>query len=52
MKYVEGSKRVFLNTGTRFPREIIWAMGAVKHSAAKANMTLGLLDKDVGGEIS
>ena len=38
MKYVEGSKRVFLSTGTRFPREVIWAVGAIKYSAAKSNV--------------
>jgi len=48
MKYVEGSKRVFLNTGIRFPREIIWAVGAIKYSAAKSNVELGLLDKEIG----
>ena len=48
MKYVEGSKRVFLNTGIRFPREIIWAVGAIKYSAAKSNVELGLLDRVIG----
>ena len=48
MKYVEGSKRVFLNTGTRFPREIIWAVGAIKYSAAQSNVELGLLDREIG----
>ncbi len=48
MKYVEGSRRVFLSTGTRFPREVIWAVGAIKLSAAKANVELGLLDAEVG----
>ena len=48
MKYVEGSKRVFLSTGTRFPREVIWAVGAIKLSAAKSNVELGLLDREVG----
>jgi len=48
MKYVEGSKRVFLSTGTRFPREIIWAVGAIKYSAAKSNVELGLLDREIG----
>ncbi len=48
MKYVEGSKKVFLSTGTRFPREIIWAVGAIKYSAAKSNVELGLLDKEIG----
>ena len=51
MKYVEGSKRVFLSTGTRFPREVIWAIGAIKYSAAKSNVELGLLDKEVGKTI-
>ena len=51
MKYVEGSKRVFLNTGTRFPREVIWAVGAIKYSAAKSNAELGLLDREIGRTI-
>jgi fumarate hydratase class II len=51
LKYVEGSKRVFLSTGTRFPREIIWAIGAIKFSAAKSNVELGLLDRDLGRTI-
>jgi fumarate hydratase class II len=51
LKYVEGSKRVFLSTGTRFPREVIWAVGAIKFSAAKSNVQLGLLDKEVGKAI-
>lgn len=51
MKYVEGSKRVFLTTGTRFPREVIWAVGAIKLSAAKSNVELGLLDVEVGKAI-
>ena len=48
MKYVEGSKRVFLDTGARFPREVIWAVGAIKYSAAKSNVELGLLDGEIG----
>jgi fumarate hydratase class II len=51
LKYVEGSKRVFLSTGTRFPREIIWAIGAVKLSAAKSNVKLGLMDRKMGQTI-
>jgi fumarate hydratase, class II len=51
MKYVEGSKRVFLATGTRFPREIIWAVGALKFSAAGSNVGLGLLDREIGKAI-
>ncbi|MCS7107536.1 MAG: lyase family protein [Acidilobaceae archaeon] len=44
MKYVPKALEVFLNTGTRFPRRLIWAMGAVKLSAARANAELGLLN--------
>lgn len=44
-KYVERAVRVFLNTGTRFPGRIVWAIGMVKYSAARANMELGLLDE-------
>jgi fumarate hydratase, class II len=51
LKYVEGSKRVFLSTGTRFPREVIWAIGAVKLAAARSNVELGLLDRDLGRAI-
>ena len=51
MKYVDCSRRVFLSTGTRFPREIIWAMGAIKRSAAKSNVQLGLLDEELGEAI-
>ena len=51
MKYVEGSKKVFLSTGTRFPREVIWAVGALKFSAARSNVELGLLDREVGRAI-
>ncbi|MEB3780738.1 MAG: fumarate hydratase [Desulfurococcales archaeon] len=46
MKYVERATRVFLDTGTRFPPRIIWAMGLIKYSAAKVNMELGLLDEE------
>lgn len=51
MKYVEGSRRVFLDTGMRFPREVIWSIGLIKYAAAKSNVSLGLLDKEVGREI-
>jgi fumarate hydratase class II len=50
-KYVERAVKVFLSTGTRFPRRIIWAMGMVKYAAAKANTELGLLDKRIGEAI-
>lgn len=45
-KYVERAVKVFLNTGTRFPRRVVWAVALVKYSAASANMELGLLDEN------
>lgn len=51
MKYVEKAVDVFLSTGTRFPRRIIWAMGLIKYAAAKANTELGLLDPRIGDAI-
>jgi fumarate hydratase class II len=51
LKYVEGSKSVFLDTGTRFPREVVWAMGAIKYASAKSNVSLGLLDEKLGQAI-
>ncbi|MEB3861071.1 MAG: class II fumarate hydratase [Desulfurococcales archaeon] len=51
MKYVKNAVKVFLDTGTRFPRRIIWAMGMVKYAAASANMELGLLDEKRGEAI-
>lgn len=48
---MEGSKRVFLSTGTRFQREIIWAIGSVKFAAAETNVKLGLLDRKMGQAI-
>lgn len=51
MKYVEKAVDVFLSTGTRFPRRIIWAMGLIKYATAKANTELGLLDPRIGDAI-
>lgn len=45
MSYVETAKRLFLETGTRFPRRVIWAMGLLKRAAAVANAELGLLER-------
>ena len=42
---------MFLSTGTKFPREVIWAVGAIKYSAAKSNVELGLLDREIGRAI-
>ncbi len=44
MAYTVKALEVFLETGTRFPRRIIWALGLIKYAAAKANAELGLLD--------
>ena len=44
MKYMAVADKYFLNTGYRFQRNIIWAMGVIKYSAAKANNELGVLD--------
>jgi len=44
MKYVEGARRLFLETGTRFPRELIWSMALIKHASASTNHSLGKLD--------
>src|SRR2546422_2840709 len=51
MKYVEGSKKVFLDTGTRFQRRIVWAIGIIKVAAARTNVSLGLLDRATGEAI-
>lgn len=51
MKYVEASKRVFLNTGTRFPRNMIRALALIKKAAARANYSLGLLDSEIAKAI-
>ncbi|MEB3860203.1 MAG: class II fumarate hydratase [Desulfurococcales archaeon] len=51
MKYVGKAVEVFLSTGTRFPRDIIWAMGLVKYAAARANRELGLLEEPVAEAI-
>lgn len=43
MGYVARARRLFLESGERFQRDIIWAMGVVKFAAARANAELGLL---------
>jgi fumarate hydratase class II len=52
MRYVEGAKRVFMDTGTRFPRKIIWAVALIKREAAEANSSLGTLDPKIASAIS
>lgn len=49
--YTERAVKVFLETGTRWPRRLIWAMGMVKYAAARANTELGLLDRRLGEAI-
>lgn len=44
MKYVEGAEKLFLNTGTKFPREIIWSVSLVKYASARVNHSLKKLD--------
>src|SRR6266571_4215 len=51
MKYVDGSKKVFLDTGTRFQRRIVWAIGIIKVAAARTNVSLRLLDQPTGEAI-
>jgi len=51
MKYTETAPKLFMNTGTRFPRRIIWAMGLIKRSCAKVNAELGLIDKKIADSI-
>ncbi|MDA4133372.1 MAG: lyase family protein, partial [Thaumarchaeota archaeon] len=51
MRYVEGAKKVFMDTGTRFPRIVIWSVALIKREAAKANSSLGWLDPKVANSI-
>ena len=51
MKYVEGAKKVFLDTGTRFPRKVIWSVALVKREAARANSSSGRLDPKIASAI-
>lgn len=50
--YTEKAKRLFLETGHRFQRRIIWAMGLLKYACAEANVELGALDKRVGEAVA
>jgi fumarate hydratase class II len=52
MRYVEGAKKVFMDTGTRFPRKIIWSVALIKREAAAANSSLGLLDPKIASAIA
>lgn len=52
MRYVEGAKKVFLDTGTRFPRKVIWSVALIKREAARANADLGRLDPKFSSAIA
>ena len=52
MDYARRAQEYYLDTGTRFPRSIIWALGMVKYAAAVTNTKLGLLEADVGNAIA
>ncbi|MGB9729582.1 MAG: class II fumarate hydratase [Thermoprotei archaeon] len=47
MKYTEASKNLFLDTGIKFPRSIIWAVASIKLAACRVNRSLGLLQEDM-----
>ena len=52
--YGASTMRAVLNfpiSDLRFPRTFIRALGVVKQSAAKTNMDLGVLGKDIGQAI-
>lgn len=46
MSYVDKSKKYFLNTGYRFPEEVIWAIALIKYSCAWVNKEFGLLSDE------
>jgi fumarate hydratase class II len=52
MKYVEGARKLFLNTGTTFPRELVWSVALVKLASARSNHSLGKLDDKLFEAIS
>ncbi len=43
---------MFLDTGTHFPRRIIWSVALIKRQAADANSSLGKLDPKIASAIS
>jgi fumarate hydratase, class II len=52
MRYVEGAKKVFMETGAHFPRKVIWSVALIKREAAKANSSLGRLDPLIASAIA
>lgn len=51
MDFEERARRVYLDTGTKFQRPIIWSMGLIKYAAAYANAELGLLPRRLAAAI-
>ncbi|MGC8571601.1 MAG: fumarate hydratase, partial [Caldivirga sp.] len=51
MEYTVRARGLFMSTDTKFPREVIWAMGLVKYAAARVNTELGLLKPEVGSAV-
>lgn len=51
MRYVEAAKKVFMDTGARFPRKVIWSVALIKREAAKANSSLGGLSPKMASAI-
>ncbi len=49
--YASRASGFYLETGTRIPRRLLWAMGLVKYAAARANVELGVLDERRGRAI-
>ncbi len=52
MKYVEGAEKLFMRTGTTFPKEIVWSVALIKQLSAGANQSLGKLDAGTSGAIA
>ncbi|MGC9136953.1 lyase family protein [Caldivirga sp.] len=51
MEYTVRARDLFMSTDTKFPREVIWAIGLVKYAAARVNTELGLLKPEVGSAV-
>lgn len=49
--YAERARPYYLETGTRPPRRLIWAVSLVKAAAARANAALGLMEADMAKAI-
>jgi len=51
MEYTSRARGLFMSTDTKFPREVIWAMGLIKYAAARVNTELGFLKPEVGSAV-